>query len=214
MLYFLIPICLVGQASYIYFNTKKKNKIALLSKTIASISFVCFAYFNSAFSFNLIVIGMIFDAIGDILLGLRNLFLEKTMFYIGAVSFMIGHIFYIFYILVKVKSLIVYALIAAIILVYLTLKLIKSLCQLTKSQNIIAIVYLSLIFLILTFSVCAYLNCLNNKWLVFMFGVILYATSDVLLIINNYAIKNNWLHPTYSFLYYVGQLLVAFSLLL
>ena len=213
MSYILIPICLVGQASYIYFNTKRKNTIALLSKIIASISFVCFAYFNSAFSFNLIVIGMIFDALGDALLGIRNIIAEKKMFYLGALSFMIGHVFYIFHVLVKVKSLIVYALILATILVYLTLKLIKKLCRISKTQNIIAIIYLSLVFIILTLGICAYMNCLNNKWLLFMIGSFLYATSDVLLIIYNYAIKNNWLHPLYSCLYYVGQLLIAFSLM-
>ena len=105
MKYILIPICLVGQASYIYFNTKKKNLIALLSKTLASLCFLCFAYFNSAFSFNLIVIGMIFDMIGDVLLGLRNLFKENAMFYAGAASFMIGHIFYIFALLLVQQGL-------------------------------------------------------------------------------------------------------------
>ena len=218
MKYILIPICLVGQASYIYFNTKKKNNIALLSKTIASICFVCFAYFNSAISFNqfnvLIIIGMILDAIGDIFLGLRNLVAEKKMFYIGALSFMIGHVFYIFALMPFVKPLIIYALIASIVLDYFVVRFIKSLCTITKTQNVIAYIYLFLIFTILTFSVCAYINNINSMYLLFMIGSLLYACSDVLLIIYNYAIKNKWLHPLYSCLYYVGQLLIAFSLML
>ena len=95
----LILLCTVFVSSFLYQENKEKFVSAAILKGMASLCFVILGTINSNGSTieNLIVTGLIFGFVADILLNLRHVFKEKgkLVFLIGILVFLIGHIIYL-----------------------------------------------------------------------------------------------------------------------
>ncbi|MDO4940420.1 MAG: lysoplasmalogenase [Erysipelotrichaceae bacterium] len=194
----------------------KKQKIALIFKTVASLCFIVLgvkAYLiNNSKILLLFVIGMLFDGLGDVLLGIRNIAFKEKMFLFGTYSFMIGHIFYLAALIYKDWSNIALILLIAAILTCIYFYFTYHHCKLKKIQYFILPIYALMIYGIMVFGIYNYLNVSSTNNLAFMIGAIMFACSDTVLSFYNFGNRKGWMHPVYSFLYYVGQLLIALSL--
>lgn len=215
MIYVLIIGCFLGQIGYILFSERKKYTVALISKTFASICFCIIGFINYSINTNysnkLIIYGLIFDSIGDVFLGLRNLFAKDLMFVSGSISFMVGHIFYILYFINSFSDYFLYVVIGSIIglIVYTIINII---CKLKPVYKIIGIVYCLMIYIICLLGVGLYLENGLYRNLLAMIGVLLFACSDTILIVYNFYQKKHWMHPVYSGLYYLAQIIIALSI--
>lgn len=94
----LIAECAVVPA-FLHFYWPTKNKYSLATKIMASVLFVLCGVLaarisgNNTLYANLILFGLIFGAIGDLLL--HSLSNKMWHFVLGVISFLVGHIFYI-----------------------------------------------------------------------------------------------------------------------
>ena len=216
MKYLLTIICILGQYLYIRCSFKKKYSLGLICKTIASISFLIIGligYLAYNLKFNqYIVLGFIFDLIGDVLLAIRNIVLHDEMFFTGTISFMVGHIFYVLALASVINKgfnlcFLIGIVIGIIIYLYFYIKI-----SIPKAFKIIGVIYTSLLSIIFVLSLCHYINNPIRCNLMFMIGSILFSLSDYTLIYNCFGKKKWWMHPLYSFLYYIAQLIIGFSM--
>lgn len=213
---FLTILCILGQSLYIRFANKKKYLLGLVCKSVASICFLLIGiigYKTYDIIFNhYVVLGFIFDLIGDVLLALRNIVLHDEMFFTGTISFMIGHIFYVLALTSVINNKLILCLFIGILLgiaIYLQFYFV---CKIPKAFKIVGIFYTSLLSIIFVLSLCHYINNPIRCNLMFMIGSILFSLSDYTLIYNCFGKKKWWMHPLYSFLYYIAQLIIGFSM--
>lgn len=218
MVYILMVCCLFFDIIYIVCKRQNKNVIGLFAKTIASLCFIFMGYlgykhYNSNFTF-WILIGLILDGLGDLFLAFRNIFLKHIMFFAGAVSFLLGHIMYLkaqFPIANNFQLQCVIGGVTAGALIFVTM---ESICRFHKAYKYLGIIYCIMISTMASFAVGIYLTNESTTNLFFMIGSILFMCSDTILILNNFSKKEAWMHPVYSVLYYVAQLLISYSLFL
>lgn len=216
IIYLLMALCLFFDVLYIVCKAKKKNIIGLFAKTLAAICFIAIGYL--AYSLNktpfitIVLMGLLLDGLGDLFLALRNIFAKNLMFLIGALCFLAGHIMFIraLYMLENVYLLncIIVGIITGAILFYLFNKT----CRFSKIFTIVGIAYTSIIMIMLSMAVGVYFTNRIDSNLMFMLGAGLFVSSDIILILYNFSRKDKWMHPVYSILYFVAQVLISFSL--
>lgn len=216
IIYLLMALCLIFDIGYIVCKAKKKNIIGLISKTLAALCFIIIGYFayksnNTLFS-KFILIGLVLDGIGDLFLALRNLFAKNVMFFIGTLSFLAGHIVFIQALILLNNIYFVECIIGAVLLGSLIFYLIDKACRLNKIFKVMGISYVIIIVMMVCLTVGIYLTNAYTNHLVFMIGAILFVSSDIILSLYNFSRKDKWMHPTYSLLYFVAQILISFSL--
>lgn len=219
-----IAVCgCVLQAVFICFEYAEKYTLAVIFKGTASIMFVLlgFAFLSvtkDALFGWLVAAGLIFGAIGDVLLNLYKLAKNggNNLFMAGIAAFFTGHLIYIAALLGRgVSALFIAAplcAVAAAILIPLILKRI----EVRGKLKIFGVVYMTLVFLM---AGCAagllVFQPYNNGHLLFTAGAALFALSDVILVLHLFGVKK---HRTFRALnltaYYFGQILIALSLLL
>ncbi|MBQ7058904.1 MAG: lysoplasmalogenase [Firmicutes bacterium] len=215
--YILIPICLVVACLFLMQEKKENYVTAVCLKGLASLCFVLLGVLSSPGTpiARLIVIGLILGLIADVLLNLRYVFMEKgqLVFLVGILVFLSGHILYLAAVLpISGKWLI--CLIAAVILTALLMWWILSKITAKMAFKIFGIVYIGAI----VFLNCAAIYNLIVKssaftWL-FAAGAVLFLISDVVLILNTFGGKSRFsLRVTNIGLYYIGQMLIALSLI-
>ena len=215
--YILIPICLVVACLFLMQEKKENYVTAVCLKGLASLCFVLLGVLSSPGTpiARLIVIGLILGLIADVLLNLRYVFMEKgqLVFLVGILVFLSGHILYLAAVLpISGKWLI--CLIAAVILTALLMWWILSKITAKMAFKIFGIVYIGAI----VFLNCAAIYNLIVKssaftWL-FAAGAVLFLISDVVLILNTFGGKSRIsLRVTNIGLYYIGQMLIALSLI-
>lgn len=97
----LLSICLVLAIVFITVRIIHGGVAGVLTKTLASVAFVCSAIIatavlNGGLAYGLISIGLVFGLIGDILLDLKVIYPEHNNAYLnsGMVAFAIGHLCY------------------------------------------------------------------------------------------------------------------------
>lgn len=216
MSYVLSIICLLCQFGYLYYLYQKSFKVALVSKTLASLCFIligCRAYLsNNSELALLIVIGMIFDGLGDVFLGIRNIAFKEKMFLFGTFSFMIGHVFYLVALIYINRTDLLWVILAGALMTAIFFYFALRHCKLRKSQYVILPIYALMIYSIMVYGIFIYVKSGSVNHLLFMVGTIMFACSDTILSFYNFGKRKGWMHPVYSLLYYVGQLLIAFSL--
>lgn len=216
IIYLLMALCLIFDIGYIVCKAKKKNIIGLISKTLAALCFIIIGYFayksnNTLFS-KFILIGLVLDGIGDLFLALRNLFAKNLMFFIGTLSFLAGHIVFIQALILLNNIYFFECIIGAVLLGSLIFYLIDKACRLNKIFKVIGIPYIIIILMMVCLTVGIYLTDAYTNHLVFMIGAILFVSSDIILSLYNFSRKDKWMHPTYSLLYFIAQILISFSL--
>ena len=155
---------------------------------------------------------LIVDAVGDLCLGLRNIFAKNLMFLIGTLSFLVGHATFIKGLMYlenpNIFNCIILGVVAGAILFYLLYRI----CTMPKMMVPIGIIYTSLICIFVCISLGVYINNQTIKNMLFMIGAVLFVSSDILLILYNFSKKQWWLHPVYSLLYFLAQIFISYSL--
>lgn len=196
-------------------------KLSLVFKSLASLSFIIlgclclqkcqikqFAWF--------VVIGLILDGIGDVVINLRFAFdkIKHLSFLLGTGFFFCGHLFYLFALVSKGSFLtisIICGLIAAVITI---ISLNACLHNLKTVYKVFGVIYLFTLFLMTGIAVG---NMIANPSVkgctLYGIGALLFAASDILLILNNFGEKKYYTMRIANLcLYYLGQLFIAISL--
>ena len=216
-MYILIPLCLCFLALCLYGERQKKHVPATVFKGLASLSFVILGLLCSpgGKTASLVITGLILGMIADILLNLRFVFKEKaqSVFLAGILVFLTGHILY----LAAVFPLIRHRLTAVIAGAAVTAVLIGwlfSRITAKKSFRIFGIIYIGAIVILNSAAIFNLVQHPGAFSLVFAAGALLFLISDIVLILNTFGPQTRFgLRVTNTVLYYVGQLLIALSLL-
>lgn len=211
-----MALCLFFDIGYIITKAKKKNIIGLISKTLAALCFIAIGYFgyksNNTLFTQLILAGLVLDGIGDLFLALRNLFAKNIMFFIGTLSFLAGHIVFIRALTLLNNDYFIECIIGSVLLGSLIFYLLDKVCRLNKVFTVVGISYIIIILMMVCLSIGVYLTNAYTNHLIFMIGAILFVSSDIILVLYNFSRKDKWMHPTYSLLYFIAQILISFSL--
>ena len=215
--YILIPICLVVACLFLMQEKKENYVTAVCLKGLASLCFVLLGILSSPGTpvARLIVIGLILGLIADVLLNLRYVFKEKgqLVFLVGILVFLSGHILYLAAVLpISGKWLI--CLIAAVILTALLMWWILSKITAKMAFKVFGVVYLGAIMLLNTVAVGNLIAAPSAFTAIFALGALLFLVSDIVLILNTFGKETRQsLRVTNIGLYYLGQLLIALSLM-
>lgn len=216
MKYLLIGLCLFFDIIYIVCKERKKNVVGLFAKTLAAFCFITIGYMNylqtkSNFSY-FILLGLIFDGIGDLFLALRNLFAKNVTFLIGSISFLVGHILFIKALLLLDNSYILTCIVGGVVGGSILFYLFDRTCHFSKVFTIVGISYLIIILIMVLLAVGTYITSQTIERMIFMIGAVLFVSSDIVLVLYNFSKKEKWMHPVYSLLYFVAQIFISFSL--
>lgn len=233
MLYWLIPliigVLLLG--TFLYFRVKEKRVIAVILKGSTSLAFIATALVAWLTSKNpdsffgmFVILGLFFGLLGDVFLDLKYIITNKEYIYtvLGFLAFACGHIFFCagcfahFYDFSKNILFIIIPVIAALLLVVVTLLMEKFTAIRYKEMKPYVIIYGFILF----FTVSLYLSvCIQSVWniktLIFMFaGLVAFALSD--LILNNTYFADGFNTPAFvisnHIIYYAAQFTIAVSL--
>ena len=216
MKYLLMVLCLFFDILYIICKSKNKNVAGLFVKTAAAVCFLTIAYLGyinhkTTYTY-MILCGLTMYALGDICLGLRNIFLKNIMFGIGAISFLIGHIVFIIALFPLNNIYKIECIIIGIIIGTILFAILYKVCRINRNFMIIGILYCTMISIMASLSVGIYVTSNTISNLIFMLGAGLFVSSDIILIMYNFSRKEKWMHPVYSLLYFIAQILISFSL--
>ena len=226
-LYFLLcALCVLIQIIFLIVEKKGMMKLSLVFKGLASLMFIILGFIclqksqNRAFGM-FIITGLILDGIGDVVINFRFAF-EKhkhLSFLSGTAFFFLGHVFYLVglvYYAQRLTLCIVCGVIAAYIVLYIMYQVLHDLKLIYK---IFGLVYITMLFIMTSIAVGNMIAALigySEATIAPCFygtGSILFAASDILLIINNFGQKKCYTSRVISLvLYYVAQLLFAMSL--
>ena len=211
-----MALCLFFDIFYIAFKAKKKNILGLFAKVLAALCFIIIGHFgylgHKTIYTYYVVLGLILDGFGDLFLALRNIFAKNVTFLIGAICFLSGHIMYIRALSLLENNYLITCIVAGVILGAILFYLFNRVCRFSKVFTIVGIAYTSIIMIMVAMSVGVYYTYNSIYNLVFMLGAILFVSSDIILIINNFSKKEKWMHPVYSILYFIAQILISYSL--
>ena len=218
------PLCVLGiviQIAFIVIESKKKYVPAVICKGGASVVFVLLGLLSAQLSTDgnfarLIVIGLLLGALGDILLNLRFGFTKagQTIFLIGIVAFLSGHILYLAALLTVAGNPIWWLVAGAVFVALLLWWIFHTLGEIKKAFKIFGIVYIDAISLMCAVALGNWLaNPQAPGALLFFIGAILFLVSDVILIFNTFGTEQKLsMRAANLTLYYLGQLLLAVSL--
>ena len=226
MFYVLLSLLIISCILYVYFYeriTKKQIFIFKVSTSFFLLMFGLYIFYKEKIyeSYNLfIILGLFLGFIGDIFLGLRNLFIKyKHLFFvIGIGFFMAGHVAYINAMFMLFKS-------SVVLLVVLVIMLLLFAIIFTSKTNVkfgktilICHTYslLSSIFLSVSLLNAIRLNTLIG--FIILFGVINFVLSDFLLSYLYFAnlgkTKRKIFKKINIVTYYIAQAILAISIML
>ena len=218
----LTILCLLVMSIFIYEEGKENFSLAVILKGCASLLFVLLGfvcskvYANTEFC-KLVTIGLILGFIADVLLNLRFVFKKngKIVFLVGILVFLSGHILYLCALIPTVNNVII-PLIAGIVLSALLLKWIFTKIEAQKAFKIFGVFYIGAIVIMNCFAVANLVQDFSNtRYIVFTIGALLFLASDIVLILNTFGKQTKTsLRITNLVLYYLGQILIAYSMML
>ena len=218
MLYLLAVLC--AALAYIFLRAESKEEYvkAVILKGLASLCFVLIGLICSPGTHvaAMIVAGLVIGSTADVLLNLRMVFKEKgqIIFLIGILVFLTGHIMY----LAAVFPLCSYKAVCIISGIVLTALLMIWIFQRITAKpafKIFGIVYIGAIMLLNCVAIGNVIAEQSAFNMIFALGAVLFLVSDIVLILNTFGSEfRQSLRNTNIALYYAGQLLIAFSLML
>ncbi len=221
MVYLLSALCLLIMSVFIYFEKKEKYTLAVVLKGLASLMFVLLGFWcadrggNTSFA-RTVKVGLILGLVADVLLNLRFVFKEKgkIVFLVGILVFLSGHIAYLCALVPTVNNVVVPAAIG-VVLTAVIIKWIFTQIEAAKAFKIFGIFYIGAIVIMNCFAIANLLSDpANTRYMIFVIGAILFLISDIVLILNTFGKTSRFsLRVTNLSLYYVGQLLIAMSML-
>ena len=217
MTYLLVPLCLCLAAVFLLQESKKRYVPAVVLKGLASACFVILGFLLSGGSpaAKLITAGLLLGCIADVLLNLRMVFPKKgqLIFLVGIVVFLSGHILYLIAILKGAAHWWI-CVIIGVVLTALLMKWIFDRITAKKAFKIFGIVYIGAIMLLNCVAIGNLIVSPSAFTAVFAAGTVLFLLSDIVLILNTFGKETRQsLRVMNISLYYLGQLLIALSLL-
>ncbi len=217
MKFVLIPVCAVLAAVFLRQESRKKFVSAVILKGLASLSFVILGLLCSpdTHTAKLIVIGLILGCIADVLLNLRWVFKEKgqMIFLVGILVFLSGHILYLAAVLPLCSNWIVCFVIGIILTALLMMWIFKRITA-KKAFKIFGVFYIGAIMLLNCIAIGNLITSPSAFTALFAAGAVFFLVSDIVLILNTFGSQTKQsLRVTNISLYYIGQLLIACSLL-
>ena len=223
-IYCLMILGAVLQGIFIAVEHKEKFVGAVCLKGAASIVFCVIGGLGFAAASTggheggfprLVLLGLFFGALGDILLNLRWVFekLNQKIFLSGIAAFLTGHILYLAALIPLSESLLV-CVICGVLVAAILLAVIFKTFEVKLAFKIFGILYLGAVILMTSIAIG---NCITSGFetsaLLYAIGAVLFTVSDVVLIFNTFGKESKFsLRITNLSLYYIGQLLIASSL--
>lgn len=221
---FVLVLALTGaalQAVFIAVEHKEKYIPAVVLKGSAAVLFCIIGVYaltsasvNQSFA-RLIVIGLCFGAVGDILLNMRFVFpaVGQKIFLAGVAAFLTGHILYLCAILPLSRNPVICLILGVILAAALLAWIFKTL-QVKLAFKIFGVLYIGAIVLMTAVAVGNVITTPDqtSAWM-HAVGAVLFTLSDIVLIFNTFGPKQKFsLRITNLSLYYLGQLMIACSL--
>ena len=224
MLTYILLLCLLGsiiQGVFIVVEHKEDYMKALILKTSASLVFVLIGFLASkscsdAATAKYVLIGLCFGALGDFMLNLRFVIpsIGSKIFLVGILVFLTGHVMYLVA-LINLSAHVALSVILGVIASALLLLWIFSKIEAKMAFKIFGVFYIGAVTLMATFAIINAVNMKSAFALVYAIGALLFLVSDVVLILNTFTKTTKFsLRITNLSLYYLGQLMIACSLLL
>ncbi len=221
----LIFTCLLcgfaAEALFISLEYKKRFKSALLLKSIASLLFVLAGVLSMSLAADaryarLVLAGLLLGAVGDICLNLRYVWTTraKPVFMAGIAAFLLGHVAYLAALGVRAPLALLYALPIAAVAAVLLIRFVLARVEVDGAIRIFGIVYLAIVVLMAACACTLFaLEPFNPGAALFAAGGLLFAASDVLLVLNQFGKKP---YPAFRALnlslYYLGQVCIVLTI--
>jgi len=219
----LAAVGCVTEAGFIMLEYRKRWLPALLTKGAASLLFLLIGILalrmaaDPAYA-RLVLIGLLFGCIGDVCLNLRHLCgsRAKLVFMIGIAACLIGHFCYIWAMTARMPDSLFYALPACAILSVVVIRFVLRRIQVSGALRTFGIGYLVIVlFMACQAAALFILEPVSAAYRLFALGGLLFAASDVLLVLNQFGKRA---YPAFRALnlslYYAGQLCIAFTIVL
>ncbi len=218
-------VCVIGVCLEMWFiRTEHRGTTvqATIRKGIASLTFVgwgvyCYAQ-NGNPSALWILAGLIFGLLGDVLLHLRFLHegaRSNRVFAVGVASFLVGHFLYIVFLAERAYGRYLVAVLGTLLIAAVAEPpLIRRVKVPARELKIFGIIYITVVVAMFSFSVAqtvAMGMCGLSVW--FMVGALCFLMSDYMMVYYTFVRKTRMLRIMNLLLYYVGQLLIATSIL-
>ncbi|MDD4312258.1 MAG: lysoplasmalogenase family protein [Eubacteriales bacterium] len=219
----LLLLGCIAESAFIMFEHRKSLLAALLLKALASLLFVLAGLF--AFSLakllpyaRLVLLGLMLGAIGDVCLNLRFLFTDgaKRIFMLGIATFLLGHIAYLLALVSCAPAALLYSLPAAALLSFFLIRFVLSRIEVDGAIKVFGIVYLCVVFLMACVALTLFLLQPQNLGrAIFALGGVLFAASDVLLVLGQFGKRSyRGFRALNLSLYYVGQVCICLTIAL
>lgn len=216
-------VCVIGvllQAFFIKVEHEKKYLAAVILKGLASACFVTLGILTSFLTKNVefskaVLWGLSLGMAGDILLNLRFLFpkIGSKVFLVGILVFLSGHVLYLVALVPLCKHILLGFIIGAVVTALLLMWIFSKITA-SKVFKIFGVFYIGTIVCMTTIAAINCITAFGTNSLIFMVGALLFLASDIVLILNTFSGKEAFsLRITNLGLYYIGQLLIAISLL-
>ena len=210
-------LCLCLAALFMWTEKKENYMGAVILKGLASLCFVLVGVMagNGGQLAKLIVTGLLLGCIADVLLNLRWVFPKKgqLIFLVGILVFLGGHVVYLAAVLPMADNWAV-CVVVGVVLTALLMKWIFSKITAKKAFKIFGVFYLGAIMLLNCVAVSNLVTAPSAFTGLFAVGALLFLISDIVLILNTFGPKSKFsLRVTNLSLYYIGQLLIAWSML-
>ena len=213
----LIPLCLAFAGVFLWTEKQEKYVPAVVLKGLASLCFVILGLLTSPGTHmaRLIVTGLILGCVADVMLNLRWVVQGKgqMIFLIGILIFLSGHVFYLAAILPMCRSKLLCILIGTVLTALLMMWIFKRITA-KKAFKIFGVFYIGAIVILNCVAIGNLLSAPSAYTGVFAAGAVLFLISDIVLILNTFGSETKLsLRITNIGLYYIGQLLIALSLM-
>ncbi len=210
-------LCLCLAALFMWTEKKENYMGAAILKGLASLCFVFVGVMagNGGQLAKLIVTGLLLGCVADVLLNLRWVFPKKgqLIFLVGILVFLGGHVVYLAAVLPMADNWAV-CVVVGVVLTALLMKWIFSKITAKKAFKIFGVFYLGAIMLLNCVAVSNLMTAPSAFTGLFAAGALLFLISDIVLILNTFGPKSEFsLRVTNLSLYYIGQLLIAWSML-
>ena len=207
------------------------DPISLILKSIASICFIVTSF--AAFIFDtslptalLVIIGQVFGLLGDIFLDMKYLYRkdEKPYTYTGFIVFLIGHLFFVAFMILTYGATLLITLISlavailAALLIYFASEKIAGLVY--GGYKVISTIYMFVLAFTMMFAILQiFLNnygFFNTTKILFAIGMVFFMISDLILAMIYFTPKDAMNKPSFIRLnlafYYAAQICISVSL--
>ena len=218
----IFALCVVGmilQMVFILVEHREKYLPAVILKGCASLVFVCIGCLGFQASpdpsfAKLVFLGLIFGAIGDVLLNLRFLSAShgQKIFLVGIAAFLTGHILYLAALIPLSRYLLPSVLIGAVLAAGLLIYIFKTM-SVKIAFKVFGILYLGAVIVMTAVAVGNLIALQIPNRILYAIGAVLFTISDIVLIFNTFGSKTKYSMRILNLsCYYIGQLLIAMSL--